>query len=113
MLSPLQEQVAELVASLDEAKEFALAGGAALIARGDVERRTRDLDFFGLSGDAVDRLVPAVARALREAGLVVHHIQENPGFARLMIERAMIAPSSTWPRTPDSSPRSRPGRPRC
>ena len=28
----------------------------------------------------------AVDRALREAGLVVHHIQENPGFARLVVE---------------------------
>jgi hypothetical protein len=38
VLSPLQEKVAEIVAGLDEAADFALAGGAALIARGDVER---------------------------------------------------------------------------
>ena len=68
MLSPLQERVAEIVAGLDEAEGFALAGGAALIARGDVQRQTRDLDFFGLSGDAVDRLAPAVRRALGDAG---------------------------------------------
>jgi hypothetical protein len=62
VLSPLQERVAAIVAGLDEAKDFALAGGAALILRGEVERRTRDLDFFGLTGDAVDadaRLFPA------------------------------------------------------
>ncbi len=86
MLSPLQEQVAEIIAGLDEAEGFALAGGAALIARGDVHRQTRDLDFFGLTTDAVDRLVPAVDRALRDAGLVVHHVQVNPGFARLIVE---------------------------
>lgn len=86
MLSPLQEQVAEIIAGLEEAEGFALAGGAALIARGDVHRQTRDLDFFGPTPDAVDRLVPAVDRALREAGLVVHRIQENPGFARLVVE---------------------------
>jgi hypothetical protein len=86
VLSPLQEHVAEIIAGLDEAEGFALAGGAALIARGDVRRQTRDLDFFGPTTDAVDRLVPAVDRALREAGLVVHHIQENPGFARLVVE---------------------------
>ena len=86
MLSPLQERVAEIIAGLEEAKDFALAGGAALIARGDVQRQTRDLDFFGLTAAAVDRLVPAVDRALREAGLVVHHVQENPGFARLVVE---------------------------
>lgn len=44
MLSPLQERVAEIVAGLEEADGFALAGGAALIARGDVQRQTRDLD---------------------------------------------------------------------
>lgn len=88
MLSPLQEEIAEIVAGLEEAEDFALAGGAALIARGDVLRQTRDLDFFGLTAAAVDRLVPAVDRALREAGLTVHHIQVNPGFARLIVESA-------------------------
>ncbi len=88
MLSPLQEQVAEIIAGLDEAEGFALAGGAALIVRGDVRRRTRDLDFFGLTTEAVDRLVPAVDRALQDAGLVVHHVQGNPGFARLIVESA-------------------------
>lgn len=43
VLSPLQERVAEIVASLDEATDFALAGDGALIARGDVQRQTRDL----------------------------------------------------------------------
>lgn len=39
VLSDLQRQVAELIAGLPEAQGFALAGGAALIARGDVVRR--------------------------------------------------------------------------
>ena len=86
MLSPLQERVAEIIAGLKEAEGFALAGGAALIVRGDVRRETRDLDFFGLTADAVDRLVPAVERALQDAGFVVHHVQRNPGFARLIVE---------------------------
>ena len=85
MLSPLQEQVAGIVAGLEEAECFALAGGAALIARGDVQRQTRDLDFFGLTGDAVDRLLPAAERALRDAGLVVERVQVNAGFARLIV----------------------------
>ena len=63
MLSPLQEQVAKIIAGLEEATDFALAGGAALISRGDVERQTKDLDFFGLTTEAVDRLLPAVERA--------------------------------------------------
>jgi hypothetical protein len=85
VLSPLQERVAEIVAGLDEAEGFALAGGAALIVRGDVQRQTRDLDFFGLTGDAVDRLAPAVRRALSADGLTVGHAQLNPGFVRFVV----------------------------
>lgn len=47
MLSPLQRQVAEIIAGLDAAEGFGLAGGTALIVRGDIDRRTQDLDFFG------------------------------------------------------------------
>ena len=86
MLSPLQRQVAQIIAGLEEAEEFALAGGAALIARGDVQRETRDLDFFGLTSASVDRLVPAVERALLAAGLTTQRVQVNPGFARLVVE---------------------------
>ena len=86
MLTPLQERVASIVAGLAEAEGFALAGGAALIARGEIQRETRDLDFFGLTPDDVDRLVPAVDRALQEAGLVVRRVQVSPGFARLIVE---------------------------
>ena len=71
MLSPLQERIARIVAVLTEADGFALAGGAALIAWGDVDRRTRDLDFFGPSAVAVDRLVPAAEQALLDDGLRV------------------------------------------
>jgi hypothetical protein len=88
VLSPLQEQVAAIIAGLEEAEGFALAGGAALIARGEIDRRTRDLDFFGLTSDAVDRLVPAAERALRTAGLDVERIQVDAGFARLIVAGA-------------------------
>jgi hypothetical protein len=86
VLSPLQERVAEIIAGLDEARDFALAGGGAMIVRGDIERQTRDLDFFGPTADAVDQLVPAVDRALQAAGYTVRHIQESHGFARLIVE---------------------------
>lgn len=85
MLSPLQERVARLVGGLTEAEDFALAGGAALIVRGDVDRRTRDLDFFGLSAGAVDQLVPVVERALLHVGLSVERVIVHSGFARLLV----------------------------
>lgn len=64
MLTALQENVASILAGLPEAEDFALAGGAALIARGEVQRQTRDLDFFGLTPAAVDRLATAVDKVL-------------------------------------------------
>lgn len=85
MLSALQERVARVVVSLPEADGFALAGGAALVASGVVDRATRDLDFFGASGDDVDRLRPAVERALIAAGLEVSRERETHGFVRLIV----------------------------
>jgi len=86
VLSPLQERIARIIAGLSEAEDFALAGGGALIVRGDIDRRTRDRDFFGLSAAAVDRLVPVAEQALRDANLQVRRVQECPGFARFVIE---------------------------
>lgn len=88
MLSPLQERIARIVTELAEAEEFALAGGAALIVRGDVDRRTRDLDFFGPSAVAVDELLPAAEQALLGDGLQVERIIDHPGFARLLVRDA-------------------------
>jgi hypothetical protein len=53
VLSPLQERLVALVAESLAGSDFALAGGAALISQGLVERRTNDLDFFGSSEAAL------------------------------------------------------------
>jgi len=87
-LSDIQLEVARLVAGLPETAGFALAGGAALIVRGDVDRRTRDLDFFGLDAESVDRLDSAAEGALRIAGFQVERILQHSGFTRLMVTRA-------------------------
>jgi hypothetical protein len=87
VLTPLQRQIASIVGSLPNAQHFALAGGAALIARGDVDRLTRDLDFFGPSAAEVDLLVPLVERAFREAGLSVQRVREGSGFYRLEVSQ--------------------------
>jgi hypothetical protein len=85
VLSDLQLRVARIIAGLTEAEDFALAGGAALIVHGDVERATRDLDFFGISPDAVNRLVPAAELALQEAGFQVARFIDSPGFTRFVV----------------------------
>ena len=95
MLSPLQERIARIIAGLSEAEDFALAGGGALISRGDVNRKTRDLDFFGLSAAAVDRLVPVAELALREAGS--RGCSKGPVLHALSSRTATIGPSKHPP----------------
>jgi len=85
VLTPLQRRIATIISGLPEAEKFALAGGGALIARGDVVRQTRDLDFFGPAPEDVDRLMPAVERALQDVGINVRRIREGPGFFRLEV----------------------------
>jgi hypothetical protein len=85
VLNQLQVRVAAVVRNLPEAQNFALAGGAALIVRGDVNRLTRDLDFFAESAEAVDRCLPALEEALASAGLEVQRRQIGHGFARLVV----------------------------
>ncbi len=46
MLTALQQRIADLFFGMSESADFAIAGGAALIARGAIERETHDLDFF-------------------------------------------------------------------
>jgi len=73
-----------IVSGLAEAEGLALAGGGALIVRGDVDRGTRDLDFFGLTPESVNGLAPAVELALTAAKIEVTTLQSNQGFVRLV-----------------------------
>ena len=85
MLSPLQERLRRLVAQLPDTDTVALAGGAALIVRGIVDRPTRDLDFFATSPEEVDRLLPQLEVLLTNDGLEVRRIQVADVFARLLV----------------------------
>jgi len=85
VLSPLQARVALLVADLTESSGFVLAGGGALVARGDVERTTRDLDYFATRPEQVLELLPILEQALRDAGLQVDTVRSAEGFARLLV----------------------------
>ncbi len=91
MLSALQQRVAAIVATLPEAEQFALAGGAALVLARVVDRETRDLDFFGPSADDVDALTVAVEAALGQAGMEVRRERVSHGFARLIVSDGVEA----------------------
>jgi len=51
-LTPLQVKATRLFFSLPQSTGFAVAGGAALIARGLIQRQTRDVDLFLLDAGA-------------------------------------------------------------
>ena len=88
MLTPLQRQIRQIVGSLPDSEDLALAGGGALIVHGIVDRETRDLDFFSNSPEEVDRLLPSVEQALRDDSLVVERLRVAGGFAQLSVTSA-------------------------
>lgn len=92
MLTPLQHRVAAILIQLPEARDFVLAGGGALVARGEVDRTTRDLDYFARTAEEVPLLLAALEHALRTDGLEVTTTRASGGFARLVVSDG---PSST------------------
>jgi hypothetical protein len=87
VLSALQRRVARLFFERPGSEGFALAGGAALIARGAINRETEDLDFFVDSrrGPLVPTALAALEDATRMAGLELDVVQVVPTFARVRI----------------------------
>lgn len=85
-ISALQKAVAQEFFALEVSRGFVIAGGAALIAQGLVERDTDDLDLFTRRGGGD---VLAAARALEGAanarGWTVERIRDLPEFVRLVI----------------------------
>jgi hypothetical protein len=90
VLTPLQQRLLDIVSRLPEADGFALAGGAALILRGTVDRDTNDLDFFightDVEADTIATMVAAVERALSGAGIEWRREVTTDTFARLTVE---------------------------
>ena len=96
MLTPLQEQVASTVAGLAEAEGFALAGGAALIVRGEIHGRAEARAFIDLAAVearyGLDRLFPLAAE--KDHGLTREMFAETAGrFSRLRPEEFGLDPA--------------------
>lgn len=88
MLDDLQREVAEAFLALPEAQGFALAGGAALICTGLVQRRTKDLDFFTPDPQVVTAAATALERAAGDRGWQVERIRSHPAFVRLVVRKS-------------------------
>lgn len=86
MLTDLQRRLLALITAMPEAEPFALAGGAALIARGIVDRATEDLDYFtDGTAETVSGLADAVERVAAAEGFKVRVLQSGHGFVRLEV----------------------------
>jgi predicted nucleotidyltransferase component of viral defense system len=85
VLTEFQKAILTNVSRVAEAEGFALAGGAALILQGLVDRHTRDLDFFAREPNAVNRTCPAIETALRNDGMQVERRIDAVGFIRLEV----------------------------
>jgi hypothetical protein len=85
MLFALQRTVLATLADLDASDSFALAGGAALIVHGVVNRTTRDLDLFTEESRHVATLHQALTSELVERGLAVTVISATETFVRLEV----------------------------
>ncbi len=88
MITPFQRRVSLAFFSLPESDGFAVAGGAALIAREIVARPTRDIDLFAARTN--ESAVPAAADAFEKHALqqrwCVTHIHTSATFARMVVE---------------------------
>lgn len=89
MLSPLQIEVARVIGEQLQGTDFALAGGAALISEGVVNRFTNDLDFFGTSSDSVPLLTEKVTTALTQHGfdVIINNEKTFNQFTRMTVRR--------------------------
>ena len=86
MITDLQRQVRTLVARLPQRLEIALAGGAALIVSGIVNRVTEDLDFFLPHPRPVGGALGGLEEEMAAAGLQVDRLRGTETFARLRVE---------------------------
>ncbi|MEM8922364.1 MAG: nucleotidyl transferase AbiEii/AbiGii toxin family protein [Actinomycetota bacterium] len=77
---------------LPEAADYALAGGAALLATGTITRPTRDLDAFVEAQPAhppgdVAPLTEALTRTLGAEGWSSHVVRSHQTFTRLLVSK--------------------------
>lgn len=88
-LSNLQLELAAIFFSLDEAADYLVAGGAALLASDLITRPTQDLDLFAAGPTtSVTQAKDAFTQVLQERDYDVVIVQDGATFCRMIITRA-------------------------
>lgn len=106
-LSNLQVDLAAIFFALDEATDYLVAGGAALLASDLTTRPTDDLDLFASRPTtSVTQAKDAFTQALEERNYGVHIVQERLTFCRMVVARA--GEETLVDLAIDSPPRSQP-----
>lgn len=85
-VSPRQRKVATGFFSLAESEGFFLCGGAGLIANGNIDGRTEDLDLFTRPGVGIHVAAAALAEWCRREGLEVTVIRKYDQFVQMKVE---------------------------
>lgn len=88
VLTSLQQSILEALAPTLRGSRFALAGGAALISSGVVERTTMDLDLFTTSVEELPETASRVETALSADGMKVTRTRDSGTFIRFLVERS-------------------------
>ena len=86
-LTPLQIRAARLFFGLPESAGFAVAGGAALVARHLILRATKDIDLFLLDpgSSSVSAAATSFEAAMSDRGWSCHRVIDQQDFVRLQI----------------------------
>lgn len=88
-LTALQRDLAGIFFSLDVARDFLVAGGAALLASDLIARPTGDLDLFAARPTtSVTPAKDAFVEALHKRDYDVAVVQDAPTFCRMVVTRA-------------------------
>lgn len=83
-ISEAQAEVAQAFFATAESTGFCLAGGAALIVAGAIDRTTKDIDAFTHDAD-VPRAADALEAACRQRGWGTERLRTAETFARVVV----------------------------
>jgi Nucleotidyl transferase AbiEii toxin, Type IV TA system len=87
-LTRLQQDTAKLFFQLTESRGFVVAGGAALIASGLVNRPTNDIDLFAVQNNtaSIQQAAASFEQAAHDNGWTTQRVVDQPEFVRLLID---------------------------